>query len=327
MDLTRLRLRNSWFAGAFLVLTSVTSDAIEQTRLVALRLPPDAVAEVRAELLDPLKTSKSETMEQVLKRQGVVLVAELQVENPWREEIIELEKTTGAVEGADERLDLGLFASIRSFRDSGNIDMGLCVEVRLPRGAKKARTLYAIGDDWMIEPGTWREWFFWSDGKEAVMLWEYPQGFPEAPASQVGDASRLQLETRWFQLEDSDLAQLAKSKPETRENAMKWLEKRTPLRKEMLCTWKHNSKSGWSEKLGNYSEKPILEEGLTIHINGFREDGAVKVDLTLAVLEQGKESKSELSANLVPGVWEFLPVAGMPGANIVACRVIHPKQK
>ncbi|MFM2241555.1 MAG: hypothetical protein RLZ97_410 [Verrucomicrobiota bacterium] len=324
--LSHLR-KTGLLAGALAILSAPLSAAKESTRLVALRLPAEEVAAVRAELNAPEKSGKPETMAAVLKRRGVALVADLQQENPWQEERVELEKTTGTLESAGDVLDLGVKLKLWSHRREGGVDARLQAEILLPTGGKGIRQLDGSGEMRLTEPGRWREWLCWGDGKEAVMLWEYPLGFSAGAKPEDDGRVPVRVEMKWFKAGEADLARLEKSKPETREKALEWLEGRARGWKEAVYSFRLGNPSIWAVSEGKHEVEDDLmmaEDGLTIETKGVAVEGSIKLDWDVKARERSKEKDSHLSATLEPGIWEFLPVEGVAGANLVACRIKMP---
>lgn len=292
-----------------------------RTRLSFFKLPVSEVGIVRAELVDPANARNPETIDAVTKRLELTVLAQFDQADPWCAEPLNLEKSMGGIQSGGEELALGVKLKIEG---SGNLEVANNAEVTLPTGGKGARFFQVIGGTAIRQPGAWHERCCWSDGKDCLMLWEYPVLEEDSGEAVAQRSSTLQVEMRWFQASEADITKLGASKPETREKALQWLAGRAKLWREAGYGFKMGNPSVWQMTQGKHDPErgeSISDESFTIQTKCQEEEGKLKMVWTTSVGKKGEEKSTSLNAEMTSGVWEFLPVQGNPDANVIACRV------
>ena len=295
-----------------------------RTRFSLLRVPAAATSVVRIELGDPAKGERLETMDALVKQGKIEMISDFTQVNPWISEPIELEKAISGVKVGEEELELG--AKLK-FEGDGKPEVSYSVEVTLPTGGKSACFFQVIGGSTIRRPAAWHERCCWVDGKDCLMLWEYPVSETDAEEKAASKIPAVQIEMRWFQASESDLSKLAASKPETREKALQWLMGRAKLWREAGYGFKLGNPSVWQMTQGKHDPErgeSISDESFTLQTQCREEAGKLKMSWMTSVQKKGEEKSSSLSAEMMPGVWEFLPLEGNPEANVIACRVTKP---
>lgn len=292
-----------------------------RTRYSLIRVPSADAAAMRFELASFARGSKLAMLDDSLKKGGGTILAEFTQVNPWHAEPVDLQKVTGKIQAGGEELELGVKLKIEG---SGDPLVTHSAEVTLPTGGKGARFFQMIGGSAIRQPAAWHERCCWSDGKECLMLWEYPVREGESEEEAVQGNSAVQVEMRWFQANEADITKLGASKPETREKALQWLAGRAKLWREAGYGFKVGNPSVWQMTQGKHDPErgeSISDESFTIQTKCQEEEGKLKMVWTTSVGKKGQEESTTLNAGMTSGVWEFLPVQGNPDANVIACRV------
>ena len=282
-----------------------------------LRVPADGLAAFRAALNDPAGNVQEADMAKLVKGREIELLASFREEDPWVGRPVLLEKAIGEVENGGEvggvKLEIEALAEASEFRYG--------IEATLPAGGKKARFFQALGSAGKARAAGWVERCCWSDGKEAVMLWEYATaGAKEEPQTRPA----VHVEMRWFQAADADVAKLGASKPGTREKALQWIESRAKLCREAGYDLQCGQPAVWTMTEGRFDPAgggSISDDGLMVETKGVEERGRLKMGWKMTAMKGGEPDTSSLHADLESGVWEFLPVKDNPEANVLACRV------
>ncbi len=306
-----------------------SSHAVESTRVVLLQMPAAEVTAARNELNDAAKTLQPGTMDAVMKRRGVSVVAEFKEENPWRGETVELKKDLGEIKFGGEvahelaakvRVDDGIST------ETGIREM-LTPEVDLPVAAKSYLQFQSLGNSTILKSGRWTERACWGDGKQTWMCWQYPVVERKPVNPPVPDDGRLDsfhVELHWLRASDADLAKATSSKPETRDKAFAWLSGRAKLWKECGFYIRKSERMAWTLfdlKLELTGDEVVAEQdGFSVDGEIIADGDSINVDWNLGLTAKSETIEKKLTAKIVPGVWHFLPVEGIAGANLVACR-------
>jgi hypothetical protein len=317
------------FIVAFAASALISSGA-ESTRVVVLQMPAAEAAAVRAELNDVQKNPEPETMDAVMKRRGLQVLAEFTEQNPWRNEPVELRKELGEIKfGGEVAQELAVKVKVEGGMTPGDgIHELLSPEIDLPAGAKSYRSLQSLGNAMTLRSGRWTERSCWGDGKQAWMVWQYPvveRQPEESPARDDGRWDSFHVELHWFQATDADLAKVAASKSETRDKAFGWLAGRAKLWQECGFHSRKGDRMAWSlcdlklEMEG--SEVVARQDGFSLDGEITGDGDSLQLSWNLVLFDNSDTTEQKLAATVVPGVWHFLPVQGVPGANVAACRV------
>lgn len=303
--------------------------AKENTRIVILQMPTKEADGVRAELNDSTKVSKSETMDAVLKRQGIVELAGFKQANPWRGEPVTLSKTMDGIEFDGERAkELGANLRLEGGRLGPSIEHMLSSEIALPTGGKGYRQFQNLCNRTVVKPGRWQERACWGDANESLMLWQFSTVEGHEPATKTFPGKPkafMRVEMHWFQASSSDVITLGQSKPETRDKAFQWLSGRARRWKECGFQVRQDDQAVWSAmegKLQLHGKQVEQEEDRFSIVGGFSDAGdLVKMNWEVTVAKKEKMLNRTLSATVTPGVWEFIAIEGLSDANVVACRL------
>lgn len=319
-----------WLSTALIFATfaSVLS-AEDHTRIVILKMPAQGSAAVRAMLNEPTKAAKAETMDAVLKLQGVSEIAAFNQAAPWSGKAIKLEKPMGELKiGGIQISELGVKVRLQGSKGDDVVEELLVWEMELPTGAKSYHSLQNFGNQVAVTSGRWQERGSWGNSEESWMLWQFSsmEGSKRKTADGGGKSkSAMFVEMYWFQASTSDLASLGQSKPETREKAFQWLAKRAKLWRECSFRAMPTGKAGWSEAEGKYElqdKEPVAKEDRFSIVGGFTAEGEkAKMEWEIMMSRKGKEVTRNLVSTVTPGVWEFIVIDGLPDANLVACRL------
>ena len=273
---------------------------------------------------------KPEAMDAVMKRRGLQVLAEFREENPLRNEPVELREELGEIKfGGEVEQELAVKVKVEGGLTPGEgIHELLSPEIDLPAGAKGYRALQSLGNAMTLRSGRWTERCCWGDGKQTWMVWQYPvveRKPEESPGRDDGRWDTFHVELHWLKATDADLAKVAASKPETREKAFGWLAGRAKLWQECGFHSRKGDRMAWSLydlKLEMDGTEVVAEQ------DGFSIDGEItgdgdslQLNWNLGLTAKSDTTEQNLTATVVPGVWSFLPVKGVPGANVAACRV------
>lgn len=291
------------------------------TRLLLLRIAPDDALVLRTEFNSPIGESKSEAFEEMVKRKSLDVLADFNVADPWRAEPVGLEKAMGTIESGGERLDLGVKLK---FEGRGKPEVSYNAEITLPSGGKGAGFFQAIGSTTVHLPAAWHERCCWGDGKEIMMLWEYPVVEVDAKEEPMQEVSAVQVEMHWFRASEVDISKLTASKPETRVKALQWLAGRAKLWREAGYGFKPGNPCIWQVSHGKHEPEKgasISDENFIVQTECRDEVGKLRMKWTMISTKMGEDRATTLKSDMTPEIWEFLPVSGNPDANVVACRV------
>lgn len=315
-------------AIVLLSLTTVPIFAEDHLRMVLLQVPPAESTAIRSKL----SGAAPEAIEEVLGKPGVEVVADFKEENPWRPGTISLTKSAGMVNFDGEKpLELEIRVEIEGKRkENGNISARLSSDIMLPDGKKGFWQFHQPGILPDIHPGAWLECSLWGDSQKTTMLWllaTSDEGGEEAAPTDDAKSDGGRVEMIWFRVEEGDLEMLAKSKPETRDKAFKWLSGRGETWNECVFRYSIGNRVAW---LASYGQAPaskdaaMREDRLSIDGEPTRAgDGiAFKWDIYTAELKSEEEIHVEISSQVTPSIWEFTPVEGVAQANVVAWRCV-----
>jgi hypothetical protein len=307
-------------AGWFLWISCFPAWAGEASVFRVLRVPAGEAVAVRSALLDPEVGAKEESLEDWIGPRRIDVLATFRQKDPWDGSVMRREESMGQIEHGGEILELGINLEMEGQSDRPELRYG--IEVTLPMGAKKERFFQVLGITRKVRAGGWVERCCWSDGRDAVMLWEYPA------ASADEDPERLRpivhVELRWFQAAEADGAKLGASGPETREKALKWLEGRVKLRREAVYDFQFGNPGCWMMSEGKHDPvngRSISDDYFAIDTKGAEEGGRLKMEWKMTTAKGVKEESRSVRAEVEPGVWEFLPLKDDLEANMLACRV------
>ena len=157
-----------WLGTALIVATfaSVLS-AEDHTRIVILQMPAQGIAAVRAMFNEPTKAAKAETMDAVLKIQGVSEIAVFEQAAPWSGKAIQLEKPMGEIKiGGVQISELGVKVRIQGSKGDDVVEELLVWEMELPTGAKSYYSLQNLGNQVAVTSGRWQERGSWGNSEK-----------------------------------------------------------------------------------------------------------------------------------------------------------------
>ncbi|MCB1133399.1 MAG: hypothetical protein KDN05_19925 [Verrucomicrobiae bacterium] len=284
-----------------------------------LRVSTEGLSALRTSLTDPTAGMREEAVAELAKSRKIELLASFREEDPWVGRPVHLEKAMGELEKGGEVMKCGVKLEIEGSGEQPEFRYG--IEATLPAGGKKARYFQMLGTSRKARAAGWVERCCWSDGKEAVMLWEYATaGAKEEPQTRPA----VHVEMRWFQAADADVAKLGASKPGTRGKALQWIESRAKLCREAGYDLQCGQPAVWTMTEGRFDPAgggSISDDGLMVETKGVEERGRLKMEWKMTAMKGGEPDTSSLHADLESGVWEFLPVKDNPEANVLACRV------
>lgn len=300
-------------------------------RIILLKMPAKEAEAVRAELTDTTKGAKPESIEAVLKRKGVTEIAGFTEPNPWRNDPVVLKKVTGKLGlNAPER-DLYISLTIDGEKSGSGVEGALTSFIELPVTAKKSWVSYSSsGRRANFRLGRWQESAAWEDSRETLTLWSFAsRDDAPAPAPSKKSAETLRVEMRLLKAVASDLAQMAKAQPDTREKAALWLSGRAPLWKASVLRAKPDDKVSWdsSEWKLHLEDDQDVADGDSLYFEGglTGEGEALKMDWKVSIrkMRASGEIVRQISTGVVPGKWDFAIIEGVADTNVLVYRLLR----
>lgn len=298
----------------------------ESVRMLVLQVPTADVSFLRTELASPEKLVNVNAIDPLLTRKGVKVLADFKKENPWIShfELKELGETILAVKPSTEVVAGGVKIACSPHQLKFHLSAYFKIDVGFSTGGQNCRYLKSIRSCSIASLSRWHERNCWADAKEAIQLWEFPVSGSAIPRSIPGTEG-LRMEMRWFQATPSDIAKLKESQSATRDKALQWLTARAKFWRETLYVSGPGSESEWEDTSGKNNlddiEQPYAEEGLAVATEKIELGKPVNVSWKVTATVKGKSTVTPLTGKFEWDVWEFLPVEGIPQANVVACRI------
>lgn len=304
-----------------------------KTRIVVLQVPAKTAGQVRGVLSDEGNADRLEIMENVLKIQGVKVLAEMKDANPLPNELFRMQEITGKVElGGNLTMNLELNLEICSDGNDPQMREYLGSSIRIPSQQKNSyRYCDSIENRVTLRPNHWQERASWGDAERSLMVWQYTtsdeKSVKKGPAA-TGD-NNLRAEMCFFKARPSEINAVGRCRPETSETALDWLRDRSRLWKEASFLAMADHETGWIDVEKAVSRPHASETAVEETEEGLSAKGKIskrgdQLELSfdfIARLKKGKEAKLNLGATVTPGVWEFRPIEGFPDANVVAFRL------
>lgn len=304
--------------------------AQERVRLVTLRLPTTDVGAVAVQL----EGAKEEAMVPVLKKKGITAWADFAKDRPWSGGKMDFKKETGSIRfGGESAHDHGIEIEVEPTDAGDEMHSRIAATVSLPIGEKGYRSMQYLVAEVMPkkQSGTWREMARWNDGKEAVMLWMFSvTGEPGTADASKREMKNVKMEVLFFKAEEADIKKLGLATVETKDNAFRWISQKATLVHEAAFVARSRDKMIWSDGKGTMEEKGGVvsadESHVALETEFSGEVSALKVQCRLITSKSGSgdENPKNLPVPSVFGVWEFSPVEGMEGSNLMAMRLSWP---
>ena len=317
-------------SSVLLVLGVHTAQAEESTRISILRLPSRDADSVREELNDPAKGKRLETMDGVLNRSGVSVLAHFHEVNPWRGPSIDRAFPQGEEFYNYEDPHPFVSLNIEGDQTASTLQEKLAAYITFPTSKKGYWFLQDVGSSINLESNKWLERSSWSDGKETVMLWQFPvvEKKTMAPVGDIESSIDFKLEMRWLRASAVDCDTLGKATQETREKASLWIAARAHLQREGMFRMKKRTgqKVVWGFSNGMITGRGddlTMEDEEFYVVNKFSQvQEPIKVNWEISFKKQGEEKISTygMAAVVATGVWDFQMVKDVPGVNVVVYR-------
>lgn len=301
------------------------------TRLVILRLPNSEVPAVRAAFGEA--GSNAETMEAVLKREGVSELAGFKETEPWRRQVGFLSKEIGGITLDGElRKSLGVQLGLANSDAGLGIDETLSADITWQTTANGYRQFENRGNCMIATLGRWQERAFWSDAKDSHMLWQLvtAEGAPDANLTKgYGSKEAVWVEMRWLKATPEDTAKLKLATPETSEKALEWLSGRAKLWRQCGFRVRPGDPASWrsSQALLKLEKGSVVTIRESFHIDGTLAEAGDRLKMewkaTLKKIDMEQGTSTDIAATVDPGIWEFSTVEGFQDANVLATRLVR----
>lgn len=318
-------------AIALLALSLPLPGAEMTTRLVVLRLPNSEVPAVRAAFGEA--GANAETMDAVLKREGVSELAGFKETEPWRHEVGFLSKEIGGITLEGElRKSLGVQMGLVDSDAGLGIDEALSTDITWQTTPNGYRQFENRGNCMIATLGRWEERAFWSDSKDSHMLWQLvtAEGAPDAGLTKgYGSKEAVWVEMRWLKATPEDAVKLKQAKPETSEKALDWLSGRAKLWRQCGFRVRPGDPASWrsSQALLKLDKGSVVTIRESFYIDGTLTETGDQLKMewkaTLKKIDMEQGTSADIAATVNPGVWEFSTVEGFADANVLATRLVR----
>lgn len=170
----------------------------------------------------------------------------------------------------------------------------------------------------------------WSDSKYSVMLWQFVSADPASGEIAESTNSGM-LEIRFYQATAGEIAQLGKSKPETREKAIAWLAGRAKRWQETRMLIADDQDSSYMFSDADYKiadgETYVESDSLSIEAKLRREGDQSELTCKIGAhygQDNGQKFDKTITGKLNRGIWEFQQIEGCKSANLVVYRLEAP---
>ncbi len=313
--------------AATLSTSTLISIGGENVQIVVISVPHKDAESVRIELNQSEKNSELGSMDGVLKRKGVSLIAKFTQETPWHAEAVEMSKVMGKLGAAERNLEVKLTMEGEKVGEKG--EEALTAYIELPNTRKNYRSFSSFGHRFELKTGQWQERAAWGDGRDTIMLWQIVgDDKTTSELKNTSGSKPTRLEMLWLQASKSDLLQMEKATSENRQRAAEWLRGKAQLWKEGCILFKAGDKISWhaadgalaledgeeiANEIGIYMEGTVSGEGGELNLKFRAEFGAKN---------SSKKSEQVIEARCDQNTWSFLRIDGVDNCNSLIYRVV-----
>ncbi len=300
----------------------------ESVRLVVLKVPAKQAEQVRLGMNHPERAVKAETLDFVVKKLGVTPLADFSQDNPWSGVPIDMKKPMGGIiVDGESAQDLGVSLRFQGNKTETGTNELLATEVYLPLKEMGYHRYQTLEGTTIIPASRWMERSCWANSEETLMLWEFITRDAEVPKDALPHTPGLRLEFKFYDTVPSDLDVVDQAKPEEKEKALQWLSGKAKLRREAVFHARQAQGAVWCDASGVIQQKGKKvtgeETSLNIELAPLARGEAPVINLTLSGKgpEKGKAFEQKLPAASDSGIWGYVPLKDVPGANTLVYRV------
>lgn len=316
----------------FLVAGVVRAETV--VRSVVLEARRADAPELRARLNHKTNGLKMVTIDAEAKAKGVRKVVDFSTPGPWdknwNKETVRIKESTGIFDFNGEKRDMQVILDFTNFKAGRNgVSQMFSSYFELMESAKRTRNYWGDNRGVTVAAGKWQEMTTWSDDKYSMMLWQFVVA-DDALGEIAESTNSGMLEIRLYQASVEDIAQLGKSKPETREKAVAWLSGRAKPWQEtrMLIADGQDSSYMFSDADYKVRDGETDVEGDTLSIDAKIKKDGDRRQLTCGISHSGKEKgqefKKTITGDLPAGVWEIHQLESCTEANLIVYRLETP---